>query len=119
MRLGPWSVTRSVRNPDYLAIRLLGLKWHLVVKIRPLVTLFIRIYGRLVPKGYCFRIARTKHIDACLREVLGKDIEQLVILGAGYDTRAYRFEEPLAGAKVFELDLPSVIEDKNGGSQRC
>lgn len=102
----------SVRNPDYLVIRLLGPKWRLISRIRPLVRLMILIYNRIIPGGYCFHIARTKHIDACLREALEEGIEQLVIMGAGYGTRAYRFEGLLAGARVFELDLPGVIEEK-------
>ena len=102
----------NVRNPDYLVIHLLGPKWRLISKVRPLVRLMVRIYNRIIPGGYYFHIARTKHIDACLREALQEGIEQLVIMGAGYGTRAYRFERLLAGARVFELDLPNVIGEK-------
>ena len=35
-------------------------------------------------------------------------MEQLVILGAGYDSRPYRFAEALRGVRVFEVDLPSM-----------
>jgi len=31
-----------------------------------------------------------------------------VIIGAGYDTRAIRFEKELAGATVFEIDKPAT-----------
>jgi methyltransferase (TIGR00027 family) len=36
-------------------------------------------------------IARTRFIDDCLANAIEYRIEQLVILGAGYDTRALRF----------------------------
>jgi methyltransferase (TIGR00027 family) len=35
-------------------------------------------------------------------------IEQLVILGAGYDSRAYRFDELKGKVKVFEVDHPAT-----------
>ena len=37
---------------------------------------------------------------------------QVVILGAGLDSRAYRFADALRGARVFELDLPQTQEYK-------
>jgi len=101
----------SVRNPDYLAIRLLGPKWRFISRTRPLVWALVRIYNRVIPGGYYFHTARTKHIDACLQGQIAEGIEQVVILGAGYDTRAYRFGE-LAAGKVFEVDQPSVQEEK-------
>jgi O-methyltransferase involved in polyketide biosynthesis len=35
-------------------------------------------------------IARTRLIDDWLSEAAGADIDQLIILGAGYDSRAWR-----------------------------
>jgi methyltransferase (TIGR00027 family) len=37
---------------------------------------------------------------------------QVVLLGAGYDTRAYRFAEQLAGRPVFQVDLASISRAK-------
>jgi len=48
-------------------------------------------------------VARTAFIDGALREALRSAIEQVVILGAGYDSRAYRIEETQRVA-VFEVD---------------
>jgi methyltransferase (TIGR00027 family) len=39
-------------------------------------------------------------------DALKKDFSQIVLLGAGYDTRAYRFEAFTQGTKIFELDSP-------------
>jgi len=52
-------------------------------------------------------VARVRYFDDCMKSALSDGIEQLVILGAGYDTRAYRIE----GAnkiKVFEVDHPDT-----------
>ena len=49
-----------------------------------------------------FMVARTLYIDRIIRRVLG-DMDQFVLLGAGYDTRAYG-EFKRDGTAVFELD---------------
>jgi methyltransferase (TIGR00027 family) len=51
-------------------------------------------------------LARVKHIDSVLVDELRAGLEQLVILGAGFDTRAYRFAEQLVPVRVFEVDHP-------------
>jgi len=54
---------------------------------------------------------RTAAIDAAVREAITGGARQLVILGAGYDGRAWRMPE-LAGVKVFEVDHPATQGDK-------
>ena len=54
-------------------------------------------------EGYSdFMMARTLYIDRIIRRVLG-DMDQFVLLGAGYDTRAYG-EFKRDGTAIFELD---------------
>ncbi len=60
------------------------------------------------PGGYPFAIARTRHFDEMLLNGLRDGIEQVVILGAGYDSRALRFRDKLQGVRVFELDHPGT-----------
>jgi methyltransferase (TIGR00027 family) len=55
-----------------------------------------------------FLVARERYIDDYLETCLREGLEQLVILGAGYDARAYRFEGLKAGVKVFEVDHPAT-----------
>ena len=50
-------------------------------------------------------------IDECVRAAIADGIEQVVIVGAGLDTRAWRLDE-LASARVLELDLPGTQEAK-------
>src|SRR6184192_1545286 len=52
-------------------------------------------------------VARTRLIDDALATSLGGRIDQLVILGAGFDSRAYRLP-CLHGATVFEVDHPDT-----------
>ena len=55
-----------------------------------------------------FIVARTRYIDEFLKAQIAEGIKQLVILGAGYDSRAYRFNLLDVGMKVFEVDHPDT-----------
>ncbi len=52
-------------------------------------------------------VSRIRFVDDCLEKAIGDGIEQLVVLGAGYDSRAYRFAG-LKQRKVFEVDHPNT-----------
>jgi len=54
---------------------------------------------------------RTASIDGAGRAAIAGGATQLVILGAGYDGRAWRLPE-LAGVQVFEVDHPATQEAK-------
>ena len=53
-------------------------------------------------------IARVRYFDDYLVKNIEEGLEQLVILGAGYDTRAYRIGELEGKVKIFELDHPNT-----------
>lgn len=55
---------------------------------------------------------RTMHFDAKIRAAVAEGLDQLVILGAGLDSRAYRMTKELAKVRVFEVDYPPTQEDK-------
>jgi methyltransferase (TIGR00027 family) len=55
---------------------------------------------------------RTRHIDAVFSDGLATGASQAVILGAGLDSRAYRFSGSLRGVRVFEVDFPPSQEYK-------
>ena len=54
---------------------------------------------------------RTVAIDAAVRAAIADAATQVVILGAGYDGRAWRMSE-LSGVRVFEVDHPATQGDK-------
>jgi methyltransferase (TIGR00027 family) len=55
--------------------------------------------------------ARTRLIDDWVREALAAFVEQVVILGAGFDCRGLRMKE-LKNIPVFEVDRPAMIAHK-------
>ena len=59
-------------------------------------------------------VARVRFIDDYLNACIKKGLEQLVIIGAGYDTRAYRFNIPDNGLRVFEVDQQATQQVKKG-----
>jgi methyltransferase (TIGR00027 family) len=81
-----------------------------------LVSFFDRLgYGEMRGPGVMgFLVARERHIDEILQACLADGIRQLVILGAGYDARAYRFEALMEGVQVFEVDHPATQQVKLG-----
>jgi methyltransferase (TIGR00027 family) len=54
--------------------------------------------------------ARTSFFDEQVLAALAEGIEQVVILGAGYDDRALRFSAP--AVRYFEVDQPATQRDK-------
>jgi methyltransferase (TIGR00027 family) len=80
------------------------------------------IVGRLVPWFIDRRwpgprpsgVVRTRVIDDAVREALVEGCSQLVLLGAGYDTRAYRLPEA-AVVETFEVDHPVTQAAKRAG----
>lgn len=73
------------------------------------------IVGGLVPRYIDRRwpgprpsaVVRTRVIDEAVCEALREGCSQLVVLGAGYDTRAYRLPEA-GGVETFEVDHPAT-----------
>lgn len=110
--LGSLEPDSELRCPDSLASLFLPPGYSLAPRLPWLARLGNRLYGRLLPGGYQFEIARTKHMDHLLEVQLRSGLRQLVILGAGYDTRAYRFKDQLENCAVFEVDMPAIQEDK-------
>jgi methyltransferase (TIGR00027 family) len=58
-------------------------------------------------------LCRHRFVDDHLLNSL-PSVEQVVILGAGYDARAYRFAEEIGERPVFEVDLPPISRHKAG-----
>lgn len=100
----------KVRNPDYLAKSFVGNK-HRLLLLLPYAILR-RVVEKMVPGGYCYFLARAKFFDEILQLAIDQNTENLVILGAGYDTRAHRFKEQLNNISVYEIDLPATQSRK-------
>jgi methyltransferase (TIGR00027 family) len=111
--LGAYEQDEKIRNPDYLAEKFVSSEYwdSSTVKIEDVRdrTWKRRLIGDC---WYYAFTARTKHIDAVLKEEGAKGIKQVVNLGVGYDTRAYRFHDTMPNVKFFELDMPALIARK-------
>ena len=71
------------------------------------------LYKATAPTGvYNYVVARTRYIDAVFRRALAEQFGQILILGAGFDTRALRFQQESRDARIFELDVPATQSAK-------
>ncbi|MDC0669805.1 class I SAM-dependent methyltransferase [Nannocystis radixulma] len=110
----------AFHGPDVLAERLLD-GWMRVVLDVPLLRGVVRrIYERRMPGTFEFLAARTQFFDEVVREQLAAGARQVVILGAGFDTRAHRFAGLAArhGATFFEVDTPATQAEKRRRAAR-
>ena len=94
---------------DPLAVHFLSPAFRLMRRIAPVHAYLQRRNNRLLPGMLGALVARTRFIDDCLRSALDNGLQQLVILGAGYDSRAYRFDGlEEQRIRVFEVDHPAT-----------
>ena len=91
---------------------LTSLKWAYLVSRVPLIGRLIPLYiDRNWPGVRPSALGRTCWLDEQLVFSLDSGIRQVVILGAGYDCRAYRIAG-MSQARVFELDHPNTLAMK-------
>ena len=100
----------SVRNPDYLAEKLLGDASTLDVD-HPAVRALSLSYDEAmndveVVNNVRMMTIRTRFIDDALERAIAGGATQVVILGAGFDSHAYRCQTLLERVTVFEVDRP-------------
>lgn len=93
---------------DPFARHFLSRRIRTIGRIPLLVTFYRWRNRRRFPGMFGGILARTRYIDDHLLECAKNGMEQVVILGAGYDARAYRFEPYLKNARVFEVDRPAT-----------
>jgi methyltransferase (TIGR00027 family) len=96
----------DVANGDYLAER--ALRPHQAALIR-VPRLNRWLFERGLPGALGYFNARTRYFDDVLFEEARAGLEQMVILGAGFDSRSIRFSDALRAARVFEVDMPQVL----------
>jgi methyltransferase (TIGR00027 family) len=107
----------KVKGNDYLAEVFLEGEQK-----KPLKDLAVRAWvmkNRIAPGAYEFMIARTAFFDGIVEQGLKENVEQLVFLGAGYDSRPYRFGKFIRDTKIFELDSKPTQERKKECLQRA
>lgn len=98
----------KIRNPDNLAIHFL----ETPPGSTDALDAFKQQLDEILPGAYHFQNARTLHIDHCISRAIEAGCQQVVLLGAGYDSRAYRLVTPDQGVRFIEVDLPALQADK-------
>ena len=96
--------TPQYKSEDYIAPILVPKFIFPLLKIGFIRNIF---KNRLFPKGmYEYVIARTKFIDNVFKNALEHNFDQILIFGAGFDSRGIRFSNLNKNTKIFELDAP-------------
>jgi methyltransferase (TIGR00027 family) len=91
------------RGPDYLAEIFMPPIPNILLNVPFLRKLCMR---KLFPSGiYEYVTARTQLLDDVFVDALERGFLQIVLLGAGMDTRAFRFQEKNRGTTIFDLDI--------------
>jgi len=106
---------------DPLAIRFLSLALKAVAyasKIALLQKGVVRLLDTVWSGARASGITRTRLIDDFLSQGIRDGRKQVVILGAGYDSRAYRIAA-LKNKQVFEVDHPSTLKSKKAKIQKA
>ena len=118
----------TIRNPDSLADLLLGDQELALITGHPLSTGLKQDYQE-ASQNYAIAgltwmmLLRTRFIDDALVRAVQNGATQVVLLGAGFDTRAHRFRELLKDCRVIEVDtahtqshkrrrIASVVDDE-------
>jgi methyltransferase (TIGR00027 family) len=78
--------------------------------------IFIAALGRSLPGVHDFVVLRVRYLDDILDKAIADGIDQIVLLGAGFDTTSVRWQQ--AGATIFEVDAPSTQRDKRATTER-
>ena len=94
---------------DYLAEYFLPFLLKILIKAKGIRA---RVKNKIPLGMYEYLIARTAYFDNLFVNALNKNIPQIVLLGAGYDTRAYRFAKLNNSTKIIELDAPTTQNRK-------
>jgi len=107
----------TIRNPDMLADSLIGHDELALIGGHPLSQGLRQDYHNASQNPAILGLAwmmllRTRFIDDALERAVKNGATQVVILGAGFDTRAHRFRELLKDCMVIEVDTAATQNHK-------
>ncbi len=103
----------AVRCPDQMAAGFLGgFNVTTLARYRATRPLMQWMTKRRIPGAYTYEIGRTKFIDEVVLNAVAAGLDELILLGAGLDSRPYRLAEQLKGVRVMEVDHPASQASK-------
>jgi methyltransferase (TIGR00027 family) len=97
---------------DPLAAAFLPPGWAAVLRDREQLKALMGEKAKQFPGVNGAIVSRVRFIDDVVEQTIADGMAQLVILGAGYDSRAYRIQTVEKQVTVFELDDPITQTDK-------
>jgi methyltransferase (TIGR00027 family) len=97
------------KSDDYVSLIIMNSLIKFFIKFPVIKRCMI---NNFVSGMYEYVISRTKYIDEKVRAALLDGTEQILILGAGFDSRGIRFRDTANRAKIFELDAPATQNAK-------
>ena len=98
--------------PDFLANNFLPGHFKFFIKFKKVRANVQKKSDKFTPGMYEYMLARTAFFDSVFKDALGKNVPQIVLLGGGYDTRAFRFAALNKKTKVFDLDIKTTQNRK-------
>ena len=110
LELGRPPSERIVSDP-FAPVFLGGLGRRLLVPVRGAGPVVRRAERLALTSIATSALCRHAFLDGQVLAAL-PEVEQVMILGAGFDSRAYRFWRALEGRPVFEVDLPPLSRHK-------
>jgi len=99
----------SIRGPDYLAKEFHVGSARFKLKLSKLL---LPILKKVIPGTYEWVVARTFFFDEQFKRALERNYDQIVILGAGFDSRAYRFSDHIQNTAIYEVDTEATQNQK-------
>ncbi len=100
----------NYKSNDYIALKLLPKFIHLLIKSKRMRSLLLK---KVAPQGiYEYVIARTKIIDGIFVNAISNNFNQILLFGAGFDSRGIRLIDENEKTRIFELDVKTTISDK-------
>ena len=97
-----------LKSDDHIAVKVLPRFVKYLLKLR-----ILNLQGRISPEGiYPYVIARTKYIDCIFQNAVKNGAEQVVIFGAGFDSRAIRLTDQNTNIIVYEIDTYFTLDAK-------
>lgn len=103
---------RLFTDPYAVAFLTTRFKFITQLSVIPFIrNLVYRIIHRRIPGALSSGVARTRYIDELLQQAVRHGVRQVIILGAGYDTRALRLGF-LHAMPVIEIDHPATAKEK-------
>lgn len=107
-----------ILNDPHAAEFLQNRRLCLIARSRLLSRLMLRLLDRWSPGVQEMLTIRARLVDDLAVEMAAAGLEQIVMLGAGFDAMALRIKEALRGVTVFEVDHPATQAVKRAAFAR-